>query len=460
MFFIPSFILKFQQKMLFLALFLLLPVFAFAQEAVDFAVPADAPVTEGVEIANINLSNATILSQDATALTLEFKLENQSDKPQFDIKYGVELIVNLENGAQVVADSFVGRETLTLSARQSLSKVVNYPLSGVAPGTYSVWITARTTGGTLLGLGSAGSVSILAANVVEVKVDTCYLTVAEDDVRFNLGQGVDVSTYEDLTLSCLVKNHGITDRQVLPQFDTFRRTIFGEKIQLEYEKSEPLFVEAGAEKELKLNIPKATDPQAYDTVLTLTDVDRRSVVSNRTTIHYVIQGESATIQTVNFSKNYYVVGENIVLDFTWTDSADGFVGSRQGAPLEELTGGTLGTQIEGGVSVAIQVVDSNGVACSAKLTKKLDTNHVSMMTPATADCYSPSATVSLIGPDGGVLDSRTIVAPETVSPSEEVVPFIPKQVNALMVVTVLAFAVVLIIILFALGRRKKVEVTS
>lgn len=445
---------------------LLLPMSLQAQEGEfepDFF-PADAPVTEGVEIASINLSNAAILSQTPESLVLEFMLENQGQEPQFDIKYGVELIKDLPNGAQEVADSFVGRETLTVSAGQSVSKVVNYPITAVAPGTYSVWITARTTGGTLLGLGSAGVVTVAMSDVVEIRVDTCYLTIEGEDARYNLGQGVDVSSAEDLTLNCLIKNHGLTTRQVQPQFETYFRTVFGEKIQLEYEPIAAFTIAAGAEQELRLTIPKATDPQAYDAVLTLLDTTTRSIVSSRATIHYVIQGASATIQTVNFSKNAYTAGENIELSFAWTGSADGFIDSRLSAEsvLEgsEVEGENIeGTDIGGVVSAVIQVVDGEGMACAPQSTQALTDSLMTLSVVAITDCADPAATVTLLAPDGSILDTRNIVSPSLEAKAEPVAGD-PSEGNALMYVTIIGLIGAVTIILLAVTRHRREHIVA
>ncbi len=445
MFFITRSFLTLQQRILFLVLFLLVPVFAFAQEG--GSVP-DITV-EGELVANINLSNATILSQNASALTLEFTLENQGETPQFDIKYGVELMVNLDGGAQVVADSFVGRETLTLSAGQSLSKVVNYPLSGVAPGTYSVWITARTAGGVLLGLGNAGSIQILSANVLEIKADSCRLAVTGLEGTYMLNQGVDVASTEELVLDCVVKNHDAAPRTIVPQFETYRRTVFGDKVTMSYPESESVTIEGGAETTLSFVIPKALVPQAYDVALTLTDTTSRSIVSNRLVAHYVLQGVSATIQNMSFDKTSYVAGEPIKFDFFWTRAADSFEDSRSGGSVAADVGAT------------IEIVDANGMLC-AKESLSLTEAMVSVSTEALVDCDKPTASLTLTTKDGTVLDTRSITVTGEGAVTPEVKPSTSRKGahNALMLVTLIAFSVSLATILVVLGRRKKAAETG
>ena len=430
---------------LFAVALLLLPAWVSAQENASPSV-----VTEGIAVANINLSDATILSQNAEKLTLEFTLTNQGDTPQFDIRYGVEMVKELEGGGQAVADGIVGRETLALSAGQSLTKVVDYPLSGVAPGTYSVWVTARTVGGVMLGLGSAGSVMINYADVVEIKADTCFLSVTGTEEKYSLFQGVDVDSAESLMLNCTLKNHGLGDKNIVPVFETYRRTVFGEKIVMNYPVENPLQIAAGAEDTISLVIPKASEAQAYDTTVLLVDSDTRGVVSNRVVAHYVIKGNSATIQNISLNKESYAAGEEIEVVFLWSAAADAFEDSRLG-----------GTKMSG-VQASLQVADREGNICAEKtfvLAGAINT----VKSTSLVDCLTPAAKLTLTAADGTVLDERIVVSSTVNAVPEDVAMNVSEKstkMNALMFVTVIAFAVSLATILLVISRRKRVVTTE
>lgn len=433
---------------LFAVAMLLLPVWVSAQENETVEAPE---AIEGIVIANINLSDATVLSQNADQLMLEFTLTNQGESPQFDIRYGVEMVKELSSGGQAVVDGMVGRETLTLSGGQSLTKVVEYPLSGVAPGTYSVWITARTVGGVMLGLGNAGSITVVAADVVEIKADTCSLSIAGAEGKYSVFQGVDVDATESLVLNCTLKNHGFNNRTVVPLFETYKRTIFGGKLMMDYPVEKPIVIASGAEEIISLTIPKALEAQAYDASVVLIDSTTRRVVSNRVVVHYVVKGDSATIQNISLNKESYVAGEEIEVVFLWSAAADAFEDSRLG-----------GTEVTG-VQASLQVVSSNGNICVDKtfqLAGAINTVKAASLT----DCPTPATRLTLTASDGTVLDTRLVssVSSEGI-PQIAPVPTVTKEknsLNALMWVTFTAFAIALITILLVVGRRKRVSVAE
>jgi hypothetical protein len=297
-------------------------------------------------------------------------------------------------------------------------------------------------------LGNAGTITLVAKNVLEIQANSCKLTIGADEKSYSLNQGVDIASTEDLNLTCVVKNHGSVARSVVPQYETYKRTIFGDKVTMTYPAEVAITVEADEEKAVTLLVPKATDPQAYDVALNFIDESSRAVVSNRLVAHYVIQGVSATIQTVALDKSYYAAGDAISINLLWSPSADGFLESRLGA----------GTSLGGAVTALVEVVDINKVACSEKVLQELDKQSVTINTTAIGNCIKPTATVSLIGPDGKNLDTRSIEVTESVvPPMAEVTPALPdgEDNKTLMTVTIIAFAISFLTILFVLSRRKK-----
>ncbi len=439
-----------------LSLLVLVPMtVAFAQTEVT-PPTGDEPTVEGVLLANINLGDVTIIEKTDTAITLGFVLSNAGDTPQSDIRYGVDLLLAGEDGEQTVFDTYVAPEVVSLSPGEVVTKKVTYSTVGIYSDEYELWVTAQTAGGVMLGLGSVGKVELGTKEAVVLDSDSCLLTVGgEDNLEYDLYQGVDVAASEDLFLTCTVQNGTEKELVLEPSFKSYVRTIYGDPVTETFPPGmsfpvEVITVAAGDSKEITVTIPKPLTPQAYDTVLSMVDSTTKRVVSNRVAAHYVIQGVSATIQTVNFTKTEYVSGEEIVLSLFWTGSADGFDESRQGA----------GTPIEGEVKAEITVNSADGIVCAPAFITGVKEGVVTLTTNAVADCVSPVATVKLVGPDGVVLDSSTIatpVAPQKVAEEESTATTVPVGNDfsrTLMYVVMAGLGLALLSILAAIARQR------
>jgi hypothetical protein len=392
-------------------------------------------------IANINLSEAAVVGQSAKNFDVSFVLENQGSSQQFDIRYGVELVRQSTGGAQAAMDAFIAPEVLTLAPQEKKEKQIKYDTAGIASGEYQVWVTARTTGGVVLGLGRAGNVTIQNSDVVEIKADTCTVKVGNGGGTYSLKAGVDVGMEEDLVLTCAIKNHSFETMTVSPQYETFKRTIYGEQINLTYPAVEKINLKQLEERLVSFTLPKATIPQAYDVTMSLLDTENK-VVSNHLTTHYVLQGESATIQTVSFDRDTYMSGEDINISLLWTGSADNFPDSR------------IGGSANNAITAKIQVSSQKGGVCSEEIAKALTLPNETVSFKATADCVAPIATVTLYDSENKVLDTRVIekVVDEGVESGE--IPEAPKTDDTLMLVTVIALAVALVVTILFNHRKK------
>lgn len=354
----------------------------------------DPQPTEGTILADINLSNATI-SQEGNTVTIGLDIENRSAIPQPDIRYGIE-IIKTTTQTQETVDSFIATETATVSANGSLHRDVIYTAPAFLSGSYDLWVIAKTTGGLMLGLANPGKVTFTGSgNHIAINPSTCHLSVAGRD--YTLDQGVDVSKDEELTLICPAENTSTTPLTVTPFFDTFRRTVYGPSVKLDYPAKTPITFAPKEKKDISITIPKASTPQAYDfTVVLKQDT---APVSATITAHYVIQGASATIQTVSLDKGTYAQGETLSATLFWTPSADTFPGSRtgEGAKIDTVT-------------ATLSVADSTGIACIAPLTQSTSATDIKTILSAqtTTACPDASATITLTDKDGNILDTRTI----------------------------------------------------
>ena len=424
----------------FAVLFFALPAFASAQTpaTVSPAQLAQASTTEqGVLVANINLSDAVILSNVQGEIRVALNIVNQGDTPQSDIRYGVELVKTTSKG-QVNADTFVMSETLVVSPGESLHKEIRYTPPAFLSGDYDLWIIAETSGGLPLGLTNAGKVTLVGSgDYVEMVPESCFLSVKGSATRYTLDQGVDVAASEALVLSCSVQNHSTKEVTVTPQFQTRERTTYGAAVSVAYPTAPETTLAANEKKTLSFVITKPEKPQAYDVIVALIAKGMAAPVSNKVTAHYVLRGESATIQNASLDQTSYKKGDIMTATLFWTASADSFPGSRagKGTPLPN-------------VSVKIDVTDKSGASCGT-LTKSIAPAEAiaSITVPATRDCVSPTALVTLLDEKGNILDQRLVsspVAPAAPAPIRPAPSMLMKIVLTSLVLLALGALVLLV----------------
>lgn len=375
--------------------------FAYAQSSEVLEVPISAVV-----IANINLSDAQIVSKDSEALKLVFTLTNLGDIPQADIRYGVEFIKTVESGEKIIVDSFVSQITQTVPAGDNISITTDVPILGLPAGTYDVWIKARNTGGITLGTGNAGSITVSESNAVEIKPETCSSNVPGNDNLFNLNQSPSIALGEELAVSCVVTNHSLVERKVTPQFTTHKRTLFSEPVSLKKINTEILTLAPGESRLFDVILPKVQEPQVYYTTVYFTDSQSEELASNHFVVNYVLKGTRATILNINFSKSNYMVGENIDINFFWTMINDTVSDSIEDVADRDLV-------------AEIRLTDQYGNMCAPLLSQILTKSPVTLSIDAADDCLELKATLSLKSVDDVVLDSRTLTASREVTTEEE-----------------------------------------
>lgn len=380
------------------------------------AQPSPNPVS--VIVANINLSNATILSQDGSTFRIAVDFVNNGETSQSDIKYGVEL-VKRQDKTQTRVDTFISGETLTIDATKTLHKEFTYTASPLlSSGDYELWLLSRTTGGLILGIARVGEVSLASTigGQIAISPESCYLHVEGDTAKYTLLQGVDVGEEEVLSIRCRAQNNFSRSITVSPSFETHERSVYGPVVNVANTETSSITFKLGETKEFSFTIQKPETPQAYDASLTLVDSGSRAIVSSSVTAHYVLRGASATIQNASLDKAIYERGDPMTATLFWSPSADSFPGSRS----------ETGTVI-GDITLKVDIVDGSGVSCAETITRVVtakETN-TSLTANASITCVSPRTTLTLADKDGKILDSRTFSSPAVsgTTPVREVSPY-------------------------------------
>ncbi|MGK2849243.1 MAG: hypothetical protein ACSLEX_04250, partial [Minisyncoccota bacterium] len=358
-------------------------------------------------IANINLSDIHVVSPHDTQLSVTFTLTNQGSVMQTDIRYGFEFLKE-QDGVQVVTDTYVPEETLSLAPGQKLQKTATVPIAPTLSGDTTLWVYAKTTGGLTLGLGTAGTINPKTALAgIEILSHSCVLSIEGDPQTYTLYQGVDISQDETLSLSCEMRNTTNQELAVAPVTRTFRRSIYGSEVSPVEPLKSILTFAPQESKRVMIPFPKMSLPQAYDTTLVLKDA-QGTPVSSSIVSHFVLRGSSATIQNLILDKSMYQKGDRVIAKLFWSPSADGFDNARGGA------GTTIDTP-----QVTLKVTDENGTLCAQGTPTPLDTQqwHMILNAVTTQACSGPQATVSITDKNGTVLDERTVIVPAEHIPS-------------------------------------------
>ncbi len=440
-----------KQKFIFsvcVAVALSLPLTSFAQES------SEPPTQEGAVVADVNLSNATIVRNDGKTLVVSFDIENRAAQTQPDIRYGIEIVRTTEKGQETV-DAFIATETVSVPGNQSAHKEISYPIPSTLSGDFDVWIIAKTTGGLMLGLNNAGKATFSpSGDRVSIVPDSCHLKVSGDDETYALSQGVDVSKDESLSLVCTLRDESpetlvpMPSLSLAPYFDTYRRSVYGEPVSMGYPTPEAISLARHETKTVSIDIPTASEPQAYDVSVIFKKVDG-APVSEKVVVHYVLRGASATIQNVSLDRESYTKGDMVNATMFITPSADGFPESRAGQ----------GTAVS--LSATLSVTDAKGAACIDPQTKTLegDASQMIFSAPALIGCDSPFATVAVSDADGNILDSRGFGNMPSVPrgvPVSEGMPFFSMRILTIALVSLL-FVVSLGLILWKRFGKKGIS---
>jgi hypothetical protein len=334
-----------------------------------------------------------LMSQSKNVFTVGFDLTN-GDGAQPDLKYSVILMTDSSSSPSVV-DQKVYDDVVSLSVNDSKHITATYTAPDFLSGKYLLVVQVKNSAGFPIGTAQLQTVTLQGTGrYLSIDTDSCYLTVAQDatSTKYTIGQGVDVRTSEDLIAHCMIDNLSSAAMTTVPHFTTYRRSIYGSVVYSTTQGSIS-FPAKSSEKET-FTIPQASDPQAYDAVLMLTDASGNQI-SNTIDFHYVIHGESATIQSILFDKDLYATGDTANISLVWSGSADTFIGSR------------LGPTSEGALTAKVQIKNGSGAACSEMQTISLagQSEKATLQVPVTASCKNPSAEVSLVDASGKVLAS-------------------------------------------------------
>lgn len=342
-----------------------------------------------------NILNPKINSQDNGVFDISFSLINK-EGVQSGLKYGVRLAKKVPNGVNII-DEKIYDELVTLYEGDNISKNIKYQAPSGAIGEYVLYLTLKNNNGFSFGSSFLGKVTLsIPDNGVRFLNETCYLSIdSVSDKKFSLIQGIDIKENENIILNCQIENFSLENKSVFPEYETHLRNIYGDIIPHVGGDYSSFEINSQEKKDISLILPKNTNPQAYDVVIKLKDSD--GVYSNEIVSHYVLSGNSATIQNINLDKDFYKEGETANISFLWSPRADSFPGSRSGS---------LDTNYSSFVNLVLK--NNKGDFCSDEVNKELFTNYVdpNVIIPVTIikECKNPVIDLIIKDKDGNILD--------------------------------------------------------
>ena len=349
-----------------------------------------------LQVSDISILRPKIISQDNGLIKLSFSIIN-GDNILSGIKYGLSLGEKLENGINII-DNKVYDESLTLYQKESILKEIEYQIPSGVFGDFVLYINIRNNNGLPLGTSFAGNINVdLKENSFAVLHKDCYLSVSSlEDKIFSLNQGVDIKEDEDIILNCKIENFSSNIKTITPEYETHVRNIYGEIVSHSGGDLTSIKLDSLEKKDISLVLPKAQYPQAYDVRISFSDGEN---YSNSVVAHYVLAGESGTLQKISLDKDYYNNGDVANVSFLWAPRADSFPGSRNGPIPSNYSNFAY-----------IEIKNDKGFSCSELIEKELFTNYatpyISIPVPVISECVNPTVSIILKNSNGEVLDQE------------------------------------------------------
>ncbi|MFA6077190.1 MAG: DUF2304 domain-containing protein [Candidatus Paceibacterota bacterium] len=330
-------------------------------------------------VATVNIYNARIESQNENTFNISFDLSNR-EGVQSGIKYSTVLTKLPSNE---IVDEQVYDETLSLSENETVSKNITYtPSTSLSSGVYTLWIQSKNDRGFSFAMADLGNVTLTSSKSpkVEILSDTCYLTIDNKKPveKYSLIQGLSINYADVLVATCKVSSTFPATTHYVPTFETYFRSTFGDKANQTSDPTNLLAIPKGVSS-ISVVIPKATQPQSYETKFYLTDSNGLNK-SNAVNINYVLKGISGTIQNAVFDKDAYIKGDTARLQI-------------------------FATFPEGNQKLDVVITDQKGDECGSftKQDLKNDEPVVDVSVEIEKDCENPIAQVTL----SGILDGNS-----------------------------------------------------
>ncbi len=328
-------------------------------------------------VANVNIQGAKIANQIGSVVNVSFLLTNGKGV-QTGVKYSVRLYSKVNRN--IVIDEKVYDEALTLAENSQTQKSIVYVAPATLSGTYSLYLFSNNDVGFPFGVVSVGDVTFTASQKgISVAPESCSTSIVGSNEKksHSLSESPVLSSNQSLKLSCTAQNTSAGVLSFIPSYQTYYRTLGGEKAEVTGGDVAPISFKAGEKKIVALTLPVGRKPQIYVTQVTFGEGQSNSVV-----VRYSVSGATATIVNVSADKDYYRAGDKANLTLLWS-----------APPVPTFADVVIKTD-KGALCGKTSVDEINGFKSNIE---------VSIKRP----CFNPSITVSLKNKSGMTLDEKT-----------------------------------------------------
>jgi hypothetical protein len=345
--------------------------------------------TKPIVLAQINVQDIKIISQEENTLNISFNINNR-EGAQTGVKYGVRVTTQVDNKQKIV-DEYVYDEELSVGENITIEKNIVYTAPAGLEGKYNIYVSVKNYSGLPLGSSKAGEVTFLAKpKMVEIIEETCTSTISgEKKLTSSVSSIMTITKNDRITYSCVVKNNIKETIQVIPVFETHLISLYGEKAPEIPAGDTKIVLRPTEEKIIDFLIPQREIPQSY---ITKIFVKGENLISNSILASYTVSGLSATIQNVSLDKNSYKANEVAKMAFFWTSSATN---------REELTS----------ISLKADIVNKNKRSCidNPINTQMAGVGFIEIPITINRSCDNPEVSIALLDATGKILDQKALI---------------------------------------------------
>ena len=418
-------------------------------EDIDPSLPREALAT------SIDINNLKIISQKENHLKISFDITNGMPLVQPNMQYRVGLtrgdhtygFLEDELGVQVYQKDELGAkaypEEIVLASNETISRTIEYTAPAYLSGEYFLWVKIQNAGGMFMEMKIIQQPVILNGDnqFVEIDPNSCRLFVSKEgqttfSIEYTAASGMIIDAQkEKLSGFCEVVNY--TERQLTlsPFFEVYRQSIFSNEVKKHQSKIDEFQLGPNEQKTVLFTLPVDLSPQAYDVRVTLQDQGK--LVSDSAIFHYVVQGDSATIQNISLDKASYTKGGTAQVNLAWTGSADSALDSDSDDAVQNLT-----------ANITIQ--NGSGRLCGQK-TVKLNQEKplIKIDIPISATCQHLVIFSDIKNEEGKILAQRKSQLSKETSQS-----FLQNR-RLISILILASLFVVILVFTFFLNTRKK-----
>lgn len=381
-----------------LAIALALSIFNLNTTKAQTEIPEGSELMEMIQIATVNIYDAASTKINNKTYKISFLLTNR-EGIQPNVRYGIKLVRRYSSDP---VDLHLVNQEITLGENDQKEITLEYSIPDyISDGVYRMLIVAQNQNGLLLASSptSFPEKFIVIENSAGLDLENCYLQVEGEgsDITYTIRQGVTINAGEEtLIANCDIVNSSSKSGDVRLQLITHKRDQLGDILSNEI-LEETISLKGKSTQSVSFTLPVITTPQAYDVDAFLIN-EKGEKVSYSKYLHYVVAGDSATIQNVLLDKTDYLNNDKALLQLLWTGPADTFTYSR--------IPGEMRTYI-----ADAEIKNQEGEHCghiSKTLTNPEVLGDEILTIDIIRDCPAAVAEVSISDGSGNVLDSTKI----------------------------------------------------